>query len=102
MSTVYWYVSSEHYLGTLVVRHTLTPELSVEGGHIGYHVVAPWRRQGHATRMLGLGLEKARELGVSRALLTCAPANDASRRVIEKNGGVPDEQLGNELRFWIG
>ena len=102
MSTVYWYVSEEHYLGTLVVRHTLTPDLAVDGGHIGYHVVAPWRRQGHATRMLELGLEKAREHGVSRALLTCVPSNEPSRRVIEKNGGVLDEQLGNELRFWIG
>lgn len=30
------------------------------------------------------------------------PANEPSRRVIEKNGGVLDEQLGDELRFWIG
>ena len=48
-STMYWYVSGEHYLGTLVIRHELTPELAEVGGHIGYHVVVPWQRQGHAT-----------------------------------------------------
>ena len=55
-----WYVSGEYYLGTLVVRHHLTSELAETGGHIGYHVVAPWRRQGHATRMLAAGLEQCR------------------------------------------
>jgi predicted acetyltransferase len=29
--------------------------------------------------MLELGLEKAREIGISRALLTCTPSNEASR-----------------------
>jgi hypothetical protein len=49
-STVFWYVSGEYYLGTLVIRHQLTPELVKVGGHIGYHVVAPWRRgAGRAT-----------------------------------------------------
>ena len=101
-STVLWYVAGEHYLGTLVIRHDLTPELFVAGGHIGYHVVAPWQRQGHATTMLAAGLAEARAIGVDRALLTCEPDNEPSRRVIIANGGVLDEQLGAELRFWIG
>src|SRR4051812_43425920 len=89
-STVFWYVAGEHYLGTLVVRHELTAELTAAGGNIGYHVVAPWRRQGHATRMLAAGLIECRRLGLDRALLTCTPDNVASRRVILANGGVPD------------
>lgn len=40
-STVFWYVSGAHYLGSLVVRHELTPELAEVGGHVGYHVVTP-------------------------------------------------------------
>src|SRR5262245_604193 len=72
-STVFWYVSAEHYLGTLVIRHELTDELAQAGGHVGYHVVAPWRRQGHATRMLGAGLVECRRLGLGRVLLTCEP-----------------------------
>jgi hypothetical protein len=30
-STTFWYVSGEHYIGTLVVRHRLTPELAEVG-----------------------------------------------------------------------
>jgi RimJ/RimL family protein N-acetyltransferase len=100
-STVFWYVSGQHYLGTLVIRHQLTPELAEAGGHVGYHVVAPWRRQGHATRMLAAGLDECRRLGLQRVLLTCAVDNEASRRVILANGGVLDGRARGEYRFWI-
>lgn len=50
----------EHYLGALIVRHQLTPEPAVVGGHVGYHVVAAWQRQVHATRMLGAKPEECR------------------------------------------
>ena len=100
-STVFWYVSGEHYLGTLVIRHRLTPELAQAGGHVGYHVVAPWRRQGHATRMLAAGLSECRRLGLRRVLLTCAVENEPSRRVILANGGVADGRARGEDRFWI-
>jgi len=100
-TTIFWYVSGEYYLGTLVVRHQLTPELAEAGGHVGYHVVAPWQRQGHATRMLAEGLEQCRQLGLGRVLLTCDRENEPSRRVILANGGVPDGRRGDEDRFWI-
>lgn len=100
-TTIFWYISGEYYLGTLVIRHELTPGLARVGGHIGYHVVAPWRRQGHATRMLAAGLEQCRELGLERILLTCSADNEPSRRVILANGGVPDGREDGEDRFWI-
>jgi predicted acetyltransferase len=101
-ATIFWYVAGEYYLGTLVIRHQLTPELAETGGHIGYHVAAPWRRQGHETRMLAAGLAQCRQLGLDRVLLTCATDNEPSRRVILANGGVPDGRRGSEDRFWIG
>jgi predicted acetyltransferase len=100
-STVFWYIAGEHYLGTLVVRHRLTDSLARSGGHVGYHVVAPWRRQGHATRMLAAGLDECRALGLSRVLLSCLPDNEGSRRVILANGGQPDGRADGEDRFWI-
>jgi predicted acetyltransferase len=100
-STVFWYVAGPEYLGTLVLRHRLTPELAEVGGHIGYHVVPPWRRRGHATRMLAAGLAEARHLGLDRVLLTCDVDNEPSRRVILANGGVPDGRSGHDDRFWI-
>jgi predicted acetyltransferase len=100
-STIFWYISGDFYLGTLVIRHRLTAELTRVGGHVGYHVVAPWRRQGHATRMLADGLVQCRRLGLDRVLLTCAVDNEPSRRVIVGNGGVADGRADGEDRFWI-
>ncbi len=81
----------------------LPPHVS---GHVGYAVV-PWKqRQGHATRALGLLLPIARTRGLSRLLITCDEDNLGSRRVIERNGGVPagteqyPEQPG-KLLFWL-
>ena len=100
-STILWYVAGEHYLGTVVIRHQLTDALAEAGGHVGYHVVAPWRRHGHATRMLALGLEECSALGIERVLLTCLPSNEVSRRVILANCGEPAGRRGGEDHFWV-
>ncbi len=99
-STAYWYTSGPHYIGTLVIRHRLLE--GRVGGHIGYHVVHPWQHRGHATRMLAEGLRLAADLGIERALLTVAPENAWSRRVVLANGGEPDgRNEEGEDRFWI-
>ena len=55
--------------------------------------------------MLKLALEKARDLGITKALLTCDKSNVASARVIRKNGGRLDseEMLEDHMiqRYWI-
>jgi predicted acetyltransferase len=63
-------------------------------GHIGYGVV-PWkRRRGYATRALALLLaDVRREEGMEYVELTTEVTNDASRRVIEANGGVLIERF---------
>lgn len=99
-SEVFWFVSGEFYLGSLVLRHRLTDDEG--GGHIGYHVVYPWQGRGHATAMLREGLTKARELGIDRALLTVAPDNAASQKAVHRNGGVPDGlNHEGEIRYWL-
>ena len=100
-STIFWWVAGEHYLGTLVLRHELTPELEQVGGHIGYHVVFPWRRQGHATRMLTAGLREAATIGLEEVLVTCRHDNVPSRRTILANGGEPAGTADGEDRFRI-
>jgi len=100
-TTILWYVSRELYVGELVIRHHLTPELAESGGHIGFSIAPQFRRQGHGTRMLADGLAECRWLGLHRVLLTCTTENEPSRRVIVANGGIPDGQAGGEDRFWI-
>jgi GNAT superfamily N-acetyltransferase len=91
--TELWFVDGADYLGTVIVRHRLTPALERAGGHIGYHVVPGRRRRGHATQMLAQAKLVCQELGLSEILVTCAEDNLGSRRVIEANGGALDGWL---------
>jgi predicted acetyltransferase len=85
--TELWFVDGSDYLGTVIIRHRLTPALAREGGHIGYHVVPRSRRRGHATQMLAQARTACRRLGLTELLITCDEHNLSSRRVIEANGG---------------
>jgi predicted acetyltransferase len=100
-STDRWWISGNAFLGRVSIRHALTERLRDSGGHIGYDVVPSARRQGHATAMLAAALDVAAGLGIAEALLTCVPTNAASRKVIERNGGVLDSADEHVLRFWI-
>jgi predicted acetyltransferase len=99
--TILWWTAGDEFIGRLTIRHRLTLHLLYEGGHIGYEVRPSARRRGHATAMLAAALPLVAELGVEWALIDCDPANDASRRVIEKNGGVFDGEHDGELYFWV-
>jgi len=100
-STTLWWVAEEEYLGRPAIRHRLTARLRVVGGHIGYDVRPSARRRGHATAMLAAALPIARGMGIDRILLTCDEDNIGSRKVIEANGGVRDDESGGKLRYWV-
>jgi predicted acetyltransferase len=101
-TTTLWWIDGDTFLGRLSIRHRLAPgEIGLRNGHIGYEVRPSARRQGHATAMLGAALPWARRVGLESALVTCDDDNEASRRTIERNGGVPDEPIDEKLRFWI-
>ena len=86
--TTYWLLRSDGVIvGTSRLRHRLTPELEVFGGHIGYDVRPSERRKGYGTQLLALTLERARTLGITHVMLTCDDDNVASYRVMERNGG---------------
>jgi predicted acetyltransferase len=99
--TQLWYVDASAYVGSVVIRHELTPALARVGGHIGYHVVPPHRRRGHGRRMLADALTYCAHFGLARVLVTCEETNLASRKVIEANHGEPDGIADGNLRYWI-
>jgi predicted acetyltransferase len=97
-----WYIDDLSYLGSVIIRHRLTLELTQRGGHIGYHVAPRRRRQGHATAMLAAAISHCCNiLGITQILITCDQSNVASRRVIEANSGVLENVLEGECRYWI-
>ena len=100
------HVEDGRLIGTIQIRHGLTPHLLEFGGHIGYSVAPRERGHGYGTEMLGLALDKCEEMGISPVLVTCKKPNVASAKVIQANGG----KLENEVqegeftvqRYWIG
>jgi predicted acetyltransferase len=100
-STTLWWVDGDVFLGRISIRHRLTPQLLDVGGHIGYDVRPSARRRGNATAMLRAALPVAHSIGIHPALLTCDADNVGSRTVIERNGGVFEDQRGRKLRFWV-
>ena len=74
---------------------------------MGYDIRPSKRRRGYGKKILQLTLEKAKELGMERVLVTCDVNNEPSRKIIEQNGGilenkVPNPETGTDKgRYWI-
>lgn len=89
LTTRLFWIWDGEFCGSISLRfqagtEELPPDMS---GHVGYSVV-PWKqRNGHATAALTLLLAVAAKAGIDRLTILCNEDNDASRRVIERNGG---------------
>ena len=101
LNTNLWWVDDQGYIGRMSIRHELNAGLRETGGHIGYDVRRSRRREGHATAMLAAALPIARDLGIESALVTCDVDNTGSRVVIERNGGVLEDERQGKLRYWV-
>ena len=89
--TVFWVIDdAEQPVGIVRMRHHLNEQLLQRGGHVGYYVRPSARGKGYAKCALAMTLDRLREMGVERALITVDPGNAASIRVILANGGVED------------
>lgn len=94
-------------VGGFNLRHTIKGNLIHHSGNIGYLIRPSERRKRYGTIMFGLALEKAKELGLDKVLVSCREDNTGSAKVIENNGGIYennyyDEQLNETYkRYWI-
>lgn len=88
-------------IGAANIRYEDSDFVLNYSGHIGY-CIAPWqRRKGYATQALKAMLPIAASLGLARVLLTCDHDNAASKKVIEKNGGVFERRTDQKEFYWI-
>jgi predicted acetyltransferase len=105
--STFWLVGGGTYIGRLSLRHELNENLMQIGGNIGYDMRPSMRRQGYGTLALRLGLVESRKIGLQRVLVTCDRDNIGSRRIIEANGGVLQDEItipgvdGQVRRYWI-
>jgi predicted acetyltransferase len=104
-----WYAVDDEtgvMVGAVNIRHWLAADMGY-WGHIGFGVRPSLRRQGHASAMLAMALEKCAEMGMSQALAACYKDNTGSAKTILKNGGVlkrelPDPRNGRIIQqYWI-
>ncbi len=103
--SIFWLIEGDEYVGRVSIRHQLTEAMLHWGGNIGYEIRPTMRRLGYGKQILRLGLAEACKLGMRRVLLTCYAANIGSRKIIEANGGVLENEVEVEgkpaLRYWI-
>lgn len=85
--------SDNKMIGIIDIRHELNDFLSSYGGHIGFDVRPRERGKGYATEMLRQALEFCRQIGLQKVMLTCYKENKASRKTIEKCGGVLKQEF---------
>ena len=107
--TIWWLIDRDEYIGRVSIRHELTEDLLRHGGHIGYDIRPSKRLRGYGKLILKLALEKAKEMGFVRVLVTCNSDNIGSKKIIEANGGVLEDEVEvcldgrtrKKLRYWI-
>ena len=105
--TTFGVFNDEKLIGAFNLRHELKGNLINHGGNIGYLVRPSERKKGYGTIILGCALKEAKKIGLGRALVTCREENIGSSRVIEKNGGIYENNYYDEphnvtfKRYWI-
>lgn len=99
--------SAEKIIGMVNVRLELNEQLVQRGGHIGYSIAPSERQNGYGSLLLDLTLEKMKDFGFDRVLITCDESNLASAKIIENNGGKLENKVFNKesqkwvCRYWI-
>lgn len=98
-------------IGMIDLRHQLSGFLLKYNGQIGYSVRPSERKKGYASQMLSLVLKEAENFGYERVLVCCNKTNVQSARVIQKCGGVLENEVIHEFspvgkpdiiqRYWI-
>lgn len=97
----------ERLIGMVNIRYGLNESLFNEGGHIGYSIRPSEQGKGYATQMLEQALWFCQFIGLDKVLVVCEKKNAASARVIQKCGGVMENEIYSEhydevlQRYWI-
>ena len=91
-------------VGMIDIRHNLDNEfLAQYGGHIGFSVCPGERKKGYATKILKMGLDYAKSLGIEKVMIGCFFDNFPSNKTIERCGGslsvIKSHRENNTINF---
>ena len=99
--STYWIYVDGTPVGFGKLRHYLTEKLKVEGGHIGYAIRPTCRNRGYGKFLLKLLLEKAKDMGIEKVLITVHNDNTSSIKVALANGGKVEKVTSERHLIWI-
>ena len=104
-STFFMVDDNDFIIGMVNIRHTLNDKLLFHGGNIGYSIRPTERGNGYAKIALFLALKECFSLGLTKILITAEDNNVPSYRTIEALGGVMENKVLDEgkyfRRYWI-
>lgn len=86
--TDFWWLVNHEIVGRIRLREPASGDFYESHGDVGYDMSPRFENQGHATKMLQALLIEAKNKNRKHLLITCHFSNLASKRVMEKNGGV--------------
>lgn len=96
--SIFWLYDDDIPVGFGKIRHRLTDSSRINGGNIGYAINNRFRGKGYGKLILNLLLLEAKKMKIGEILLTVDNGNEASKRIIEENGGVLIDK--NEQRMY--
>jgi predicted acetyltransferase len=88
-----WLIDQGEFIGRAFFLHWLNAERLQTDGQVDYWIRPSRRRQGYGRLILRLLLERFRQLGLERVLISCRTDNEPSRKIIESNGGVFESEI---------
>ncbi len=91
-TSTFWLIDENEVRGVVRIRHGFVEY----AGHIGYDISPFYRQRGYGYVILRLALIEARKLGLTCVSLFCTIDNLASKKIIERNGGLYIETVYNE------
>jgi predicted acetyltransferase len=83
----FWLVDEESYLGRIRIWHEPHGRRPAIATHIHFEIPDEMRLRGLGTKLLALGLKKAKEFGIDPVMAGCEATNYPARNIIERNGG---------------
>lgn len=97
-SSIYWILNDNKILvGTIDLRHNYKDTL----GNISYYIFPKYRNRGYASEALKLALDKYKKNNINKVMVSCLSDNLYSQKIIEKNGGILQEEKNNIRKYWI-
>lgn len=105
-----WLIDQGEFIGRVFFLHWLNDRRLETDGQVDYWIRPSKRQMGYGRLILRLLLERYRQLGEQRVLISCLSTNGPSRKIIEANGGVYEKEIElpdsfgydrPKLRYWI-